>query len=211
MIISHEHPKYAGRYQNRRLYNGAYFYSQEIVKYIIPNVKTDRNWITINIEGVGTDHAIVFIHNNLRPELYDWLSEYKDLILVCGVPETCEKVAHLGRTIYLPLSVKVAQVERYKTKKTRDACYVGRHKKREGYTFPEGTAFLEEVSREILLKNMAKFKRVYAVGRTAIEAKILDCEILPYDTRFPNPDFWKVLDSEEAAFILQQKLDEMER
>ena len=211
MIISHNHPKYAGRYQNRRLINGAYFYSQEIVKEFIPNIKTDRNWITLNIEGVGCDHSIVFIHNNLRPELYDWLSEYKDLILVCGIPETCEKVAHLGKAIYLPLSVKVAQIEKYKAKKTRDTCYVGRHIKREGYSFPEGTAFLEDVSRVTLLKNMARFRKVYAVGRTAIEAKILDCEVLPFDKRFPNPDIWQVLDSSEAVSILQKKLDEIER
>ena len=211
MIISHEHIKYAGRYQNRRITNGAYFYSQEIVKYFIPNIETDRNWITINIPDVGCDHSIVFIHNNLHPELYDWLSRYKDLILVCGVPETCGKVAHLGKAIYLPLSVKVSQIEKYAVKKTRESCYVGRHSKRDGYSFPKETAFLEDLPRDILLKNMAKFRRVYAIGRTAIEAKVLDCEILPFDKRFPDPDLWQVLDSMEAVSILQKKLDEIER
>ena len=51
-------PKGSGRY------NGAYFYSKEIRKNIIPNVKTDRNWDTLGMHGVGSlDHAIVFIHH----------------------------------------------------------------------------------------------------------------------------------------------------
>ena len=54
---------------------------------------------------------------------------------------------------------------------------------------------------------MARYKRVYAVGRCAIEAKILGCEVLPYDERFPNPDVWTVLDSKMAAKILQSQLD----
>ena len=86
-------------------WNGAFYYSQEIVNNIIPNVKTDRNWITINVPGVACDHSVVFIHNNKTPEAYGWLSKYKDLVLVCGVPETCEKVSGLGKAVYLPLSI----------------------------------------------------------------------------------------------------------
>ena len=58
---------------------------------------------------------------------------------------------------------------------------------------------------------MAKYKRVYAVGWTAIEAKILGAEVLPYDSRFPDPRVWKVIDNSEAAVILQQKLDKIEQ
>lgn len=67
-------------------WNGAYYYSCEIVKNIIPRVETDRNWVTINAMGMCKDHSIVFIHNNTRPQLYDWLKDYKDLVLVCGIP-----------------------------------------------------------------------------------------------------------------------------
>ena len=101
MIFDHDHYKYREKWNmsgyNR--YNGAFYYSKEIVKNIIPRVKTDRNWITINIQGIGCDHSIVFIHNNLHPEHYDWLQRYDDLILVCGIPETCAKVSHLGNAI----------------------------------------------------------------------------------------------------------------
>lgn len=209
MIISHNHIQYQAKRGSvgKGRYNGAYFYSKEICKYIIPLVDTSRNWITINIEGVGCDHAIVFIHNNKHPEHYDWLSQYNDLVLVCGVPETCVKVAHLGQAIYVPLSVHVAEVERYKKAKTRDTAYVGRKGKRYGIEFPVGTEFIEGLPRHQFLAKMAQFEKVYAVGRAAIEAKILDCKVLPYDTRFPDPTRWKVLDCSDAAKILQRQLD----
>ena len=52
MIIDHNHPLYAKKRNNLingNKYNGAYYYSREIVKNIIPLVKTDRNWITIRL------------------------------------------------------------------------------------------------------------------------------------------------------------------
>lgn len=212
MIISHEHRKYIAKHNHigAGRYNGAYYYSKEICRYIIPAVETDRNRITINVPGIGVEHSIVFIHNNLHPEHYDWLSRYSDLILVCGVPETCEKVSHLGKAIYLPLSVHVADVEPYRCEKTKDTAYVGRRGKRKNIEFPTDTVFIEGLPRKRFLKEMAKFKRVYAVGRAAIEAKILGCEILPYDERFPDPDIWRVIDSSEAAQMLQEKLNEVD-
>lgn len=212
MIISHEHRRYITKRGStgKGRYNGAYYYSREICRYIIPFIRTTRNWITINIENIGVDHAIVFIHNNLHPEHYDWLSKYKDLILVCGVPETCEKVAYLGRAIYLPLSVKVSEIEKYKCEKTKDTAYVGRKGKRKDIPFPIHTDFIEGLPRDKLLKEIAKYRKVYAVGRCAIECKILDCEILPYDKRFPDPAIWKVVDCSEAVEILQKKLDEID-
>ena len=62
-----------------------------------------------------------------------------------------------------------------------------------------------------LLRRMAKYKYVYAVGRTAIEAKILGCEVLPYDPRFPDPSVWQILDNKDAAKILQEAIDEIEK
>ena len=214
MIIDHKHPVYVNR---RRLsgenrHNGAYYYSREITELMIPLVETDRSWVTINIPHVCCDHAIVFIHNNLDAAAYDHLKEFDDLVLVCGIPETCEKVAHLGKPIYLPLSVDVASVERFKIEKSQDAAFVGRPAKRRlpGVELPAGVAFLEGMPRDYLLAAMAQYRKVYAVGRVAIEAKILGCEVLPYDPRFPDPDIWQVLDTREAAKILQKKLEDID-
>lgn len=213
MIIDHNNKAYRKKWQgigdNR--YNGAFFYSKEIVKYIIPNVTTDRNWITVNMRGVGCDHAVVFVHNNLHPENYDWMERYEDLILVCGVPETVSKVKHLGKAIYLPLSVNVADIERYRTDKSKDRAYIGRRSKANGILFPPGTDFISGLPRTRFLREIAKYREVYAVGRAAIEAKILGCEILPYDPRYPDPSIWEIIDNSEAAKMLQVQLDLLDR
>lgn len=213
MLVDHNHPAYCKKRSmaGNNKWNGAYYYSMEIVSNIIPLIKTDRNWITINAPGHGYDHSIVFIHNNLNPDLYSWLSKYEDLILVCGIPETCSKVAHLGKPIYLPLSVDVAYVEQFRCEKIYDTAFIGRWPKRKGITFPDGTRIIENIPRVEILKLMARCRKVYAVGRTAIEAKILGCEVLPYDPRFPNPSRWKILDNVDAARLLQMQVDEIDR
>ena len=212
MIISHEHPAYKRRWTDAGInkWNGAYYYSREITKNIIPNIRTSRSWITVNVPGFGCDHAIVFIHNNLRPENYDWLSRYKDLILVCGIPETCEKVAHLGRAIYLPLSVDVDYVRQFRTEKTKKAAFVGRPSKKKNTKLPDGIDYLEGLQRKYLLQKMAEYETVYAVGRTAIEAKILGCRLKAYDPRFPKVSRWKILDNKKAAKMLQEMIDEID-
>lgn len=213
MIINHDHPEYRVKWSKcpENKFNGAFYYSKEICKFIIPNVKTDRNWVTINIRGRAFDHSIIFIHNNLHPENYNWLEQYDDLILVCGVPSTMEKVAHLGTPIYLPLSIDVEDVKSYIPKcKTKDTAFVGRRSKAKAATFDDHVDFISNVPRTTLLKEMAKYEKVYAVGRTAIEAKVLNCDVLPYDERFPDPSIWKVLDSKDAAIILQERLNDID-
>jgi hypothetical protein len=221
MVIDHGHPCYRARWQNagHNRFNGAFYYSKEIVRNIIPNVETDRNWITVNIPqnnhipqfySLGSDHSIVFIHNNLHPENYEWLSMYDDLVLVCGLHETCDKVSHLGKAIFLPLSIDVEDVQRHIRPKTKEVAFVGRKVKRKGIDFPPDVNIIEGLPREQLLETMAEYKKIYAVGRTAIEAKALGCEVLPYDERFPDASIWRVLDNKDAAKILQEKLNEID-
>lgn len=214
MIINHNDRRYRDRWEleGENKYNGAYYYSQEICENIIPLVDTTRNWITVNAKGAGCNHAIVFIHNNLHPENYDWLGRYgyKDLVLVCGMPETCEKVAHLGTPIYLPLSIDVEYVKSFKTDKTRKIAYAGRRAKRRNANLPKGIDYVEGVKREDFLRKVAKYETVYAVGRSAIEAKALGCKLKAYDPRYPKVSVWKVLDNKAAAKILQAKLDEID-
>lgn len=218
MIIDHTHPLYVKKRNSMSQdgkYNGAYYYSKEIVKNIIPNVKTDRNWITIRLSEMKNhpDHSIIFIHNNKNPNYYEYLREYKDCILVCSLPQTAENLSFFGKTIYLPLSVDVEQVKKYCVKeKTKDIAYAGRKLKLSymNNRVPTGTEVLSGMSQSKLLREMAKYKRIYASGRTAIQAKILGCEVLPHETNFPDSRFWKVLDNKDGAKILQQKLNEID-
>lgn len=213
MVISHESKLYQGNSlppEARR--NGAYFYSKEICQNIIPNVETDRNWVTIYVPSRAANHSVYFIHNNKNPSMYEFLSWYKDVVLVCGVPDTVDKVKRYGKAIYLPLSIDVEYVSKFRTdEKTINTAYVGRRGKRDGMIFPKGTVFLEGMPRERLLREMAKCRNVFAVGRCALEAKALGCNVLPYDPRYPDPNLWQVLDNRTAAKILQKKLDEIDK
>ena len=214
MIVSHEHEKYKERWEKSRLdrFNGAYYYSKEIVKNIIPNVKTDRNWVTINIPNECYDHSIVFIHNNKQPQTYDWLKEYKDLVLVCGVPQTVEKVKHLAEhVVYIPLSVDVSEVAQYIKPKTKYSAFVGRANKLGGLHFDYPVDIISGMPREQILEAMAEYEKVYAVGRCAIEAKVLGCRVEPYDFRYPDPSIWQVVDNLEAASLLQAELDKIDK
>ena len=214
MIISHESPEYIAKWNKMHpegRNNGAFYYSKEIVKNIIPNVETDYNWTTINI-GRSMDHSIVFIHYNFNPlENYAYLQQYDDLILVCGIPSTAKEMRKkFKKVIYLPLSVDVAEVARHRrTKHWKDYAFCGRYSKVAPYRdrLAEGTKIFCGKDRDEMLDEMSKFKYIYGVGRVALEAKILGCEVLPYDDRFPNPDIWKILDNKEAAKILQRKLN----
>lgn len=213
MVIDHNNIVYRNRWSKagKDKYNGAFYYSKEIIANIIPLVKTDRNWVTVNIPGRCWDHSIVFIHNNLHPENYEWLKRFNDLVLVCGVPETCEKVAHLGTAVYLPLSVDVDHVRRFRVKeKTKGAAFVGRPAKRKDVRLPLGVDVIEGLPRNEMLKRMAQYETIYAVGRTAIEAKVLGCKLKAYDPRYPKVSRWKILDNKKAAKMLQDILDKID-
>lgn len=224
IVSSIDHPNY----QAYRLvfhpggsgqYNGAYYYSQEITKNIIPNVKTWRPWDTLGMRFMkSANHAIVFLHHNLNHDkVYGWLDEYIDQIYVCSSEATYEwaKSKIGGRAIYLPLSVDVEYVKQFKTRKTKQACYAGNRwgfkKKDLRELIPEGVDYSpRNLPREELLKFVAPYKECYAIGRSAIEARILGCKIKICDHRYPDPTYWKVLDNKDAAKILQEKLDSID-
>lgn len=217
MIIDHNNRLYRKRWKiaGKNKYNGAFYYSKEIVKNIIPLVETDRNWITVNVPGQGCDHSIVFVHNNLHPENYEWLKQYKDVVLVCGVEDTVDKVKHIGKAIYLPLSIDTEYVKQFKLPKDKRSgvAFVGRPAKRtmKGIALPDRVRVIEGTPRASLLMQMAQLESAYCVGRTALEAKALGVKVLPYDERFPKVSVWKVLDNKDAAKILQEELDKIDK
>lgn len=212
-IVDHTDSAYKIKWKNSgaQRYNGAYYYSIEIVNNIIPYIKTDRNWVTINIPGKCYDHSIVFIHNNKNPERYAWLRKFKDLILVCGIPSTCDKVRKYGTPIYLPLSVDVEEIKKHIHPKVKEVAFAGRYPKRVDKKFPKGTQFIESLPRDKLLDEISQYRKIYAVGRTAIEAMILGCKILPYDPRYPDTNIWKIRDNKDVIKILQYKIDQIDK
>lgn len=115
------------------------------------------------------------------------------------------KVLPMHNVIYLPLSIDTKYVEQFITKKTKESCFAGRACKKTKQV-PNSCDILSNMSRDELLKEMAKYNKVYAVGRCALEAKVLRCEIGIYDPRYPE-DIWEVYDNSEAALLLQKHLD----
>ena len=209
MIFSHESPEYRDNVRNKN--HGAFYYSEEIVKYFIPTIKTNRNWVTVGYDGKCFDHSIVFAHSNMYPHVYGYLEPFNDLILVCSWYQQMEAVKQWGKPVFLPMSVDVEYVKQFRREKDRDICFAGRMEKcTDELRYTPGLDFISECSREKLLTEMARYRRVYAIDRVAIEAKILGCEVLPYDKRFPDPDFWRVIDSREAAVMLQDILDKVD-
>lgn len=104
-------------------------------------------------------------------------------------------------------------MEKYRIKnKTKEIAYAGRKIKLEymNNRVPKGTEILSDMPQSKLLREMAKYKKVYASGRTALQAKVLGCEVLPHETNFPDPRFWKVIDNKDAAKMLQKMLDEID-
>lgn len=210
-IIFHETEEY--KRLNTSHLNGAYYYAKEIYDNIIPKIRTKRPFVLLHITGKCFDNAIVFVHNNLNPERYLWMLTYSNLIFVCSQESTMQFMIEAfpkAHSIYLPLSVDVKYVEKFKVEeKTKDTAYVGRAGKPNVKDLPKDIDYLSELEREDLLKEMAKYKNVYAVGRCAIEAKILGCNILPFDERYPNPEIWQILDNKDVIDYFQQKLDEI--
>lgn len=203
------HPKGSGAH------NGAYYYSKEIVKNIIPYVNTDRPWDTMGMKFLRSkDHAIVFLHHCLSwDRVYSWLDRYKDQVFICSTKPTYEWAKSKGKqAIFLPLSIDVDYVKQFKTEKTKRACYAGNRwafkREDEDKNIPDYVDFPPpNMPREEMLKWVAQYREIYAIGRCALEGIALGCEIKPFYHVYPDPSYWKLLDNKDAAKMLQEKLD----
>lgn len=200
--------------------NGQWHYSHTIIDKIAPLIKTNRGIDGLGIRCCKTEnHAIVFIHSNVKlKETYGWMKRYRDLILVCNNYNTVKEMNELfpyHKAIFLPLSVDKEEVLTHKHRKKFDSCYAGNlwgFKKDDIAKYvPEGTTFFTKMEREELLDAISEYKNVYAVGLTAVEAKVLGCKIKVCDHRFPDPDFWQPLDYKDAAVMLQKEIDKIDK
>ena len=222
MNITHEHPEYMElreKMNPKHRNNGCWWYSNEIVKNIIPRVKTDREWNTVGREFEGMhDGMIVFLHDNSTPWNYQWLKKYKDLVLVCSSDYTMRSVIYSGHTVFLPMNIDTRYVRKFRRlKKTRETCFVGNSwvYKNLRRSIPGDVDFLTGMDRPELLKELAKYKRAFAIDRCALEARVLKCEVVPMLVRYGctmyGRDLEKPLDNRKAAKILQDELNKIDK
>lgn len=68
----------------------------------------------------------------------------------------------------------------------------------------------DDLPREELLKFVAPYRKCYAIGRCALEALALGCEIMPFYHKWMDPSYWTLLDNKDAAKILQKELDKID-
>lgn len=212
MIISHLSPEYLKLPIEHN--NGAFYYSKEMYENVLPHIKTDRNWILINAEQCCFDHSIVLIHNNAHPERYQWLAEYKDLILICSTIKTLNTLIEMFphfHCIFIPLSIDTKYVKQFKAKrKTRNIAYFGRSAKMpKSIEEDDSIDKIYGLNREEILKEVAKYKKVYAIGRCAVEAKCLGCEVISHEGEYENKS-WNVIDNKEIIPELQKLLDDID-
>ena len=215
-IFSHLSPEYINYCKKHGVTrnNGAYWYSKELYENIIPHIKTRRNWVLVNIKDQCYDNSIVFIHNNKNPERYWWLCTYRNLILVCSQYKTLRFISELFpyfHCIYSPLSIDVSYVSQFKVKrKTKDVAYFGRFEKCPKKILEDNK--IDKIygeSRTKLLKELAEYKTVYAIGRCAIEAKCLGCNVINHKGEWENTEF-KLRDNSEVIPELQRLLNEID-
>ena len=198
-------------------HNGAYYYAKELEENIVPLVKTDRNWDLLGMKFTAHyAHSIVFIHHNLSfDKTYRFLKKFDDQLLVVSSWKTYAAAQDAGfSVIFVPLSIDVDYVQKFSTPKTKDACYAGnrwKFKEKDLAKFvPESVDCPEaDLPREELLKFIAPYKKCYAIGRCALEARALGCEIMKCDSRYEPEDF-PLLDNRDAAKILQEELDKID-
>lgn len=194
--------------------NGAYHYSKELLENVVPHIKTNRDWVLINVDNQCSDGAIVFIHNNKNPESYSYLGQYKGLILVCSQIKTLKTMVEMFpkfHCIYLPLSIDTTYVKQFKAKrKSRKVAYFGRESKCPvNIENDKNIVKIYGKNRDELLKEVGKFKKVYAIGRCAIEAKCLGCKVLPHEGEYDGVEF-KVIDNKDVIPELQRLINEID-
>ena len=90
--------------------------------------------------------------------------------------------------------------------KTKNKCYFGRLATVPA-DLPKDVKVLGNHPREELLKDVAKYKTVYATGRCLLEAKCLGCKTINTSEQTGSED---ILDNKEAIKLLQQIINEID-
>lgn len=225
VTIGYDHPNYVAlcsQMSESARHNGLWYYAHTLQDKLIPLICTNRPVDVIGKQACGTeDHSIVFIHTNVPCEKeYPWLARYNDLVLVTSIEQTYQTMQSMfpqHHTILLPVSIDKSDLDHLKdTPKDQEAGYFGnawRFKQDDlNRLVPPEVHRFGTMSREQMLSVMAHYKRVYAVGLTAVEAQFLGAELLPCDSRFPDPQSaFPKLDYHEAANMLQEQLDEIDQ
>lgn len=195
-------------------YNGCYYYSRTLEKYLVPQVNTDRPWHLTGMKSCGgVDRMILIVHSNKEPNKeYRWLNKYRDTVCICGTRKTAEAVSMFSHSIYLPPCVCIEEVRGFGKgiKKDQDTCFAGNpwpmYRDEIDKYVPAWVHRFGPMPREEFLPIIAHYKNVYAIGVTAAEARALGCNILKRTDKYDPEDF-PLIDCKDAARCIEVALD----
>ena len=198
-------------------FNGAYFYSKEIVESFIPNIKTTYNWQTINHQ-TAPEHTIVFVHSNNALERYDYLLKYNDIILVCSTHNSLNQLKRKGhkKVIYVPLSIDTDYLDNFKNHNKKEGIIATGNQwafttETKNYFKNNNIKHYYDIPREELLTLIANAETVYAIGRTAMEAIYLGANVIQPDKEYPVEKYTTYYKQEDAIRILQEEINKYDK
>ena len=165
--------------------NGAYFYPLEIENDILADFKhLDLLVITAAALRYNPRHipngSIVICHDYTRPLITYAKFLNKDILWICSSEKAVKQFTDKNeRAVFIPLSIDVDYVKKFKTTKTKDNAFVGNvwSYKQEYVNGLEDVDIITELPRDELLKQMAQYKHVIAEGRCQMEALALGCKV----------------------------------
>ena len=191
-IIGTDNPKYQDWLKTvGTKINGAYLYAREIEQNILPSIETDDTINTVAIILYAPDEipdeSVVVAHDN-----YQTVERYrayfgKRLRWICSMESTRDKLLAEGEFArYIPLSVDFNYIDKFKKRiKTADTAFFGNlwlfKQETVNNLIEKGVVIYGSMTRELALSEIAKYKKIYAEGRCAIEAQRLGAKILPLD------------------------------
>lgn len=195
-------------------YNGLWYYSQTLEKYLVPRVKTDRPWNLIGLKPCGgVDNMIVIVHNNIEPgKEYNWLRKFRNTVCISNIRRAAEEVSQYSYSIYMPPCIDIKEVRSFGKgiKKDQDTCFAGnpwpKYRTEIDKYVPAWVHRFGPMPREEFLPILAHYKNAYAIGVTAAEARALGCNILKRSDEFDPEDF-PLIDCKDAAKCIEHALD----
>jgi hypothetical protein len=197
-------------------FNGAYFYSKEIVDCFIPKIKTSYNWQTINHQ-TAPEHCIVFVHSNNALYRYDYLLTYRDIILVCSTHNSVKELKKKGhkKVVYVPLSIDTEYLSQFKNEYKNGTIAAGNlwafTPQTKQFFIHNGIKHYHDVEREDLLRLISKSETVYAIGRTAMEAIYLGANVIQPDKEYPVEKYTTYFTQKKAISILKRHIKKFEK
>lgn len=166
--------------------------------------------------STAPDNCIVFVHSNNALDRYDYLLKYKNIVLVCSTNHSKQELIAKGhrQVIYVPLSIDTEYLAKFKSETKSGTIACGNvwafTSDTKNYFRSKGIPHYHDLQRDELLALMGQSERVYAIGRTAMEAIYLGAEVIQPEKEYPVEKYTTYYTQDDAIKMMQEQLDNLE-